>query len=392
MEFFFGFYEKINEAVIKRCHELYGDTLPKEVTERLEVEWAVLEERDWAVTLRALTEVKRICNDKGGRFFISGPLESSFIAYLLGISYIDPMPPHYLCPECKHTEFPKDPPALCGPDLPVRLCPSCGTPMLKSGYDIQMEFLFPDRIWPYTEIHCEGSCLSEICRALRDTLGFIPVSKPEYGMLAFEFPGEDTPLINLYEIISLEQESLLCSITGIDPSVIQPDGGEIDSLRIELAAEIKRRRPLIDPILSSAPINCIEDIIHIFGLDLSMMTWESSGEKLLRELMFAPKDTVSSRDDVFNKLVRHGMERDKAYVITSAVRKGRCLHGEHRRWPEWEKEMHEIGIPKWYTESMKEILYLPPRAKCVACAIRAYKAAWIKKHYPEAFSEIISKD
>ena len=263
MEYFFGFYENINEAVIKRCHELYGDTLPKEVTERLEVEWAVLEERDWAVTLRALTEVKRICNVKGKKFFISGPLESSFIAYLLGISYIDPLPPHYLCPECKYTEFPKDPPALCGPDLPDRLCPVCGTPMLKSGYDIQMELLFPDRIWPYTEIHCEGSCLSEICRALRDTLGFIPVSKQEYGMLAFEFPGEDTPLINLYENTSLEQESLLCSITGIDPSVIQPDGGEIDSLRIELAAEMKRRRPMIDPILSSAPINCIEDIIHI---------------------------------------------------------------------------------------------------------------------------------
>ncbi|MCR5809602.1 MAG: hypothetical protein K6G56_08630 [Clostridiales bacterium] len=52
--------------------------------------------------------------------------------------------------------------------------------------------------------------------------------------------------------------------------------------------------------------------------------------------------------------------------------------------------MHEIGIPDWYTESMKEVHYLPPRAKCVACAIRAYKTAWIKKHYPEAFSEIAS--
>ena len=386
MEYFFGFYESINETIDKRCHEMYGDTLPKEITERLGTEWAVLEERDWAVTLKALMEVKRICGEKGGRFYISGPLESSFIAYLLGLSGIDPLPPHYLCPECRHTEFPKDAHALCGPDLPDRLCPVCGAAMLKSGFDIQMEFLFPDRIWPYTELHCTTDCLSEISRALKDTLGFIPVTKPEYGMLAFEFPGEDSPLINLYENKWLEHEALHYKTAGIDPSDIRPDAGEIDSLRIELAAEIKRSRPLIDPILSSAPINCFEDVIHIFGLDLSMMTWESSGEKLLRELIFAPKDTVSSRDDVFNKLVRHGMGRDKAYTIASAVRKGRCLHGEHRRWAEWETEMHDIGIPDWYTESMKEVHYLPPRAKCVACAIRAYKTAWIRMHYPEAFS------
>ena len=66
---------------------------------------------------------------------------------------------------------------------------------------------------------------------------------------------------------------------------------------------------------------------------------------------------------------------------------GSCVKAVMSRNPERARSYAERhGIPKWYTESMKEILYLPPRAKCVACAIRAYKTAWIKKHCPEAFS------
>ena len=92
------------------------------------------------------------------------------------------------------------------------------------------------------------------------------------------------------------------------------------------------------------------------------------------------REIITSRDDVFQALIRHGMDREKAYKIASAVRKGRCFEGKHPKWPEWEKEMQEIGISDWYIRSMKRILYLWPRASCAADVIRAYWSAWLKMH------------
>ncbi|MCR5809603.1 MAG: hypothetical protein K6G56_08635 [Clostridiales bacterium] len=272
MEFFFGFYEKINEAVIKRCHELYGDALPKEVTERLEVEWAVLEERDWAVTLRALTEVKRICNDKGGRFFISGPLESSFIAYLLGISYIDPLPPHYLCPECKHADFPKDPPAFCGPDIPDRLCPSCGTPMLKSGFDAQFEFLF-SRVWPYSQVIISN----RIIESIRDGLSALykkQKSEIDSGFMHLCSKPDGAACIDLSDQDDYDEEVLLLQQIGLDFEEVPPAcEGIISELFDETIRIMRRDRPLTKEIADAVSPSCFEDVIRIDGLSCVEGTW-----------------------------------------------------------------------------------------------------------------------
>ena len=128
------------------------------------------------------------------------------------------------------------------------------------------------------------------------------------------------------------------------------------------------------------------DLIRIDGLSRMI---EESWKPLLEDNR-PLREIISCRDDVFNTLMRHGMDRDKAYKIATAVRKGRyrCFAGKHPKLPEWEKEMQEIGISDWYIQSMKWILYLWPRASCAANVLRAYRTAWLKKHYPEVFSEI----
>lgn len=378
------FMKQLTAEVGERCRELYGNSLPDEVAKRLEEEWKVLQDPGWQIEFQGLMIVRRICEENDCTFIIRGSIESSFIAYLLGLSIVDPLPPHYLCPECKHAEFPKDATAFCGPDLPDKRCPVCGTPMLKSGFDAQFEFLF-SRVWPYSQVILSGI----IFQAVKDGLSELfeeqkTVDVSGYMHLCSKPDGAAYIELNVQN--DYDEEVLLLQQMGLDFDDIPPAGAWSQSELFDETIRIMRRdRPLTQEIADAVSPSCFEDVIRIDGLSCVEETWNPliENNRPLRE-------TITSRDDVFNTLIRSGMDREKAYKITSAVRKGRCFEGKHPKWPEWETEMHEIGIPDWYTESMKEVHYLPPRAKCVACTIRAYKAAWIKKHYPEAFSEIAS--
>lgn len=366
--------KQLTAKVDDRCRELFGNMLPDEVAKRLEAEWEVLQKPGWLIEFQGLMIIKQICHENNCPFIIRS-VESSFIAYLLGLSIVDPLPPHYLCPECKRAEFPKDDTALCGPDLPDKLCPVCGTPMLKSGFDAQMEFLF-SRICPYSEVRVSSMIINTIRDGLTDLYEeHEPEIDSDFMLLSSKPDG--AAVIVLIELVENYEEDPLLQKNGLITDDIPTAGtGNFNELIDEIIRTMERRNwPCIKEIADIVSPLCFEDIIRIDGLGHVEETWKPLMEdnRPLREI-------ITSRDDVFQALIRHGMDREKAYKIASAVRKGRCFEGKHPKWPEWEKEMQEIGISDWYIRSMKRILYLWPRASCAADVIRAYWSAWLKMH------------
>lgn len=126
--------QEVKRLCAEKLQALYGQQ--PEIIQRLEAELAQVRD-DTAFSLLLLChKIIRHVQAMGAITGTRGTIGSTLIAYLLGISDINPLPAHHRCPECKHTEFAE---AISGFDLPKKTCPHCGALMLGDGHNIPFE-------------------------------------------------------------------------------------------------------------------------------------------------------------------------------------------------------------------------------------------------------------
>ncbi|MBQ6896051.1 MAG: PolC-type DNA polymerase III [Oscillospiraceae bacterium] len=134
-----GAEEELRTATYKKLHDIYGENPPAIITERVDKELNSIIKHGYAVLYVIAKKLVQNSEENGYLVGSRGSVGSSSIAFFSSISEVNPLPPHYVCPSCKYSEFDVPEQYLTGFDLPDKTCPVCGAKLHGDGSDIPFE-------------------------------------------------------------------------------------------------------------------------------------------------------------------------------------------------------------------------------------------------------------
>lgn len=129
----------LESLVFKTATEMYGYPLPTLISERITRELAGIIKNGYAVIYYLAHQIVKKATDNHFIVGSRGSVGSSVVAHFAKVSEVNPLPPHYYCPQCQYSDFHNEEKVLSGFDLPPRVCPQCGHDLKRDGQNIPFE-------------------------------------------------------------------------------------------------------------------------------------------------------------------------------------------------------------------------------------------------------------
>lgn len=397
----FAMDEKIISKAELKMKELYGKQLPISISNRFKTEELMLKNQMMLRWMGFLGELHDRFYEEDDFFLVRGAqMGSSFIAWLLGATNVNPLPAHYYCSKCKKIEFVSN--VKCGLDAPDKKC-SCGTAYEKDGFGIDAIHMYPlfggcdinisDGAMElakecFKDYFCEYSEIREIKiqkseaeeeninkGQLTNVVRYILVPRE----VAVQYPGE---------ILTLSPEEYFQKFSKFERLMIVEDPQEhssfkeIENIKISvvniqdyLKYAVEKKKFKIDylekdlnefasKLLSASftELLAIEGCLHGTGV------WEENGEKLYIEGI-PLSELITNREDAYTYLYSklNGKCCDnpsgQVYEIVKNLQKG--IYAGKGMPADLEQLLLENEVPEWYIDSMKKIHYIFPKAHLI---------------------------
>ncbi|HBP25984.1 MAG TPA: PolC-type DNA polymerase III [Acholeplasmatales bacterium] len=499
----------VKQAVIdltyKRAFARYGENLPLYVLDRTKKELNSIINNNYASIYYISHLLVKKSKDDGYVVGSRGSVGSSLVAFFMGITEVNSLPPHYVCPNCHFVAFKlnndekkKYPMAIeaegldpilqsagTGFDLPDHDCPVCGKKLTKDGFDVPFETFLGfkgDKI-PDIDLNFSGDYQAkahEFCRevfgpenafragtisTIADKTAFgyvkgylerkgiqarnceidrlaakvtgvkrstgqhpggivvIPKEIEYSDIIPVQYPADDTASdwrTTHYDYHKFEDNLLKLDILGHDdPTMIRhlmnfvekdPDAfpfatvddipfwdkkvlglfSGVSSMDVD-ATQVHEvvgttgipefGTTLAKDMLREIRPKTVSELVKISGLSHGTDVWNGNARDYMLGLKKEAgpidfKDLIGCRDDIMIYLLSRGLPAIEAFKIMESVRHGNGVS------PEYEKEMLDYNIPKWYIDSCKMIKYMFPKAHASAYVIMALRIGWFKVHRP----------
>ncbi len=394
-----------------------------------------------------------------------GSVGSSLVATCTGITEVNPLSPHYVCPKCRWSDFETGLSYGSGFDLPPKSCPNCGAELRRDGQDIPFESFmgFKGEKVPDIDLNFSGEEQGEMFRFAEELLGkknvfragtigtiarktafgfvkhyaedrgktlrraeevrlslgiegvkrttgqhpggvmVIPEGKDVLDFTPIQYPADDRQagamtthfdygaisgrLVKV-DILGHDDPTvlkMLHNLTGIDPTTVPLDDPATMRLFLGQNPDDALGIPefgtrFVRNMLTETRPTRFADLVRISGLSHGTDVWANNARDLIKEGVATLDQVIATREDIFQHLMKLGVDSAVAFGIAEKVRKGKAPSEEDLAI------MREAGTPEWYIGSCLKISYLFPKAHAAAYVTTAFRIAYFKVHHPEAFA------
>lgn len=439
-----------NKTISKKCYdrakEIYGTTLPEKLKARLELELNSIEKNNYGIIYQIASEMVEYSNKLGYEVTSRGSAGNSFVAYLLGITDINPIEYNLPYEFFSGINYDKE------PDIDLNFSEKIRPKIFEF---LQEKYGKDKIIWCSTigtiDYKTFEKCYKEYLKILEtkntsngksiiDKLYGIKSSTREYPGGVFVIPEnmEITDIcpteIEKNGLVKTHNEHHAISYTGLYefdilendiPTMLYELEKETNTNSKEINLEDKETLELfkhandlsypvsidgipgfgtsfVKEMIEIAKPQNLNDLVCISALSNGTGTWNYNAETLIEKEHKKIDEVISNREDMYNYLLNNGIERNMAFEIVEFIRCGK-LSKRHdlwkrnrdkyyielkEKWDEYKKILQEHNIPEWYIKSAEKIRYISPKSYSISYTINEFKIAWYKVHYPKAFYKV----